>query len=157
MAFHQSDSHEQRSAEPLILAGLASELGVALAPRSLTLEGGARVDVDGVAEDGSIFVEIFAHQGRLKGGQIHKVARDALKLVTLARNRGNPRLIIAFGDQAAADRVTGKSWLAEALRTWDIEVRIVKLDDAVRDELRAAQTRQIMVNPSSDPPQTKSR
>lgn len=57
-------------------------VGVELTPRSLRLGGGARVDVDGVAPDESVFVEIFAHQGRLKGAQFHKVARDALKLIT---------------------------------------------------------------------------
>ena len=113
---HQSDSLEQRTAEPLILAGVSKLLGVELAPRSLRLDRGARVDVDGVAPDESVFVEIFAHQGRLKGGQSHKVARDAMKLITLRRSRPGSKLIIAFGDPEAATCVTGASWLAEALR-----------------------------------------
>lgn len=79
---HQGDSYEQRSAEPLIRRAVSVAVGVELAPRSLRLDGGARVDVDGVAPDESVFVEIFAHQGRLKGAQFHKVARDALKLIT---------------------------------------------------------------------------
>ena len=149
---HQSDSHEQRDAETLILAGLASELGTALTPRSLSLAEGARVDVDGVAHDESIFVEVFARQGRLKGAQFHKVARDALKLITLARDRPGARLIIAFGDETAAACVTRGSWLAEALRSWGIEVFVVDLEDAVRDGLRAAQVRQVMVNPTADAP-----
>jgi hypothetical protein len=37
---------------------------------------GASVDVDGVAEDGSVLVEVFAHQGPLKGGRRHKIATD---------------------------------------------------------------------------------
>jgi hypothetical protein len=148
---HQSDSTAQREAEPLILAGLAKELGVELVPRSLLLDGGARVDIDGVADDESVFVEIFAHQGPLKGGQFHKVARDALKLITVARSRPAARLFIAFADTEAAAGVSGRSWLAEALRTWDVEVRTVDLDDQARDRLRGAQSRQIMVNPSADP------
>jgi hypothetical protein len=149
---HQSDSDEQRRAEPLILAGVAARLGVALEPRRLNLAGGARVDVDGVAADESVLVEIFAHQGRLRGGQFHKVARDALKLITLARGRRAARLIIAFGDEEAAACVTAGSWLAEALRSWEIDVLVVDLDTAVREGLRAAQTRQVMINPTGDPP-----
>lgn len=145
---HQSDSLEQRTAEPLILAGVAKMVGVELTPRSLRLDGGARVDIDGVAPDESVFVEIFAHQGRLKGAQFHKVARDALKLITLARSRAGSKLIIAFGDPDAAACVTGASWLAEALCSWGIEVLVVGLDDAVRAGLRDAQLRQVMVNPS---------
>ena len=92
--------------------------------------------------DESVLVEVFAHQGRLKGGQIHKVARDALKLGTLARTRPESRLVVAFGDQAAADCVLGKSWLAEALRTWGIEVFVAELEPSIRDGLVAAQVRQ---------------
>jgi hypothetical protein len=145
---HQSDSLEQRTAEPLILAGVSKIVGVELAPRSLRLDGGARVDVDGVAPDESVLVEVFVHQGRLKGAQFHKVARDALKLITLGRSRVGSKLIIAFGDPDAAACVTGASWLSEALSSWEIEVLIVDLDDAVRAGLRDAQVRQVMVNPS---------
>jgi hypothetical protein len=41
---HQSDSAAQRMAEPLILAGAAKQLGVELAPATLKLDSGARVD-----------------------------------------------------------------------------------------------------------------
>lgn len=147
---HQSDSLEQRTAEPLILAGVSKIVGVDLAPRSLRLERGARADVDGAAVDESVLVEIFAHQGRLKGAQFHKVARDALKLITLGRSRPASKLLIAFGDPNAAACVTGASWLAEALATWRIDVLVVELEDAVRAGLRDAQVRQVMVNPPPD-------
>jgi hypothetical protein len=146
---HASDSREQRLAEPLILASVARELRVELAPRSLRLEHGARVDVDGVAPDESVLVEVFAHQGRLRGGQFHKVARDALKLITLKLTRPAAQLVLAFGDPDAAACVTGTSWLAEALRAWGITVLVAELDDDVRAGLSAAQARQVMVNPSS--------
>lgn len=145
---HQSDSTAQRDAEPLILSGVEARSGVKLAPRSLVLEGGARVDIDGVDDDESVFVEIFAHQGPLKGGQFHKVARDALKLITLARSRPNARLVIAFCDAEAAAGVSGRSWLSEALKAWGIEVVTVDVGDRAKSRLRAAQARQVMVNPS---------
>lgn len=123
------------------------------APATLKLAGGARVDVDGVADDRSVFVEVFAHQGRLRGGQFHKVARDALKLITLRREHPGARLIVAFGDETAAACVTGRSWLAEALRTWGVEVLVVDVGADVRAGLVAAQARQVMVNaaPSEEP------
>jgi hypothetical protein len=76
------------------------------------------------------------------------VARDALKLITLARSRPESRLIIAFGDTDAAACVSASSWLAEALRTWRIEVLVANLDADVPSGLRAAQARQVMVNPT---------
>jgi hypothetical protein len=51
---HQSDSHEQGSAEPLIRHAVSVAVDVELAPRSLRLDGGARVNVDGVAPDESV-------------------------------------------------------------------------------------------------------
>jgi hypothetical protein len=149
---HQSDSAEQRKAEPLILAGLAHELGVELKPTTLALTGGARVDVDGADAGQTTFVEVFARQGRLKGAQFHKVARDALKLITIASSRENATLAIGFGSAEAAACVTGKSWLSEALKTWGIKIIVVDLDDAVRDSVLAAQARQIMVNPERPAP-----
>lgn len=146
---HASDSHEQRLAEPLILASVGQELGVELVPRSLRLKDGARVDVDGIAPDESVLVEVYAHQGRLRGGQFHKVARDTLELITLKRTRPAAQLVLAFGDPDAAACVTGTSWLAEALRAWEVAVLIAELDDDVRAGLRAAQARQVMVNLSS--------
>jgi len=108
----------------------------------MSLKEGARVQVDGVAPDESVLVEVFAHHGPLKGGQRHKVANDALKLATLGKTRPDSRLIIAFGDAEAAKDVRGKSWLSEALRAWNVEVVVVDLDEGVRAGLRAAQVQQ---------------
>jgi hypothetical protein len=144
---HPSDSLAQRLAEPLILAGASRVLGVELASRSLRLENGARTDVDGVAPDESVLVEVFARRGRLKTGQAHKVANDALKLITLGRLRPASRLVIALGDTVAASSITGRSWLAEALQTWGVEVLVVPVDADTSARLDAAQATQKMVNP----------
>ncbi len=151
---HASDSSEQRNAEVVVLAALSAQIGVRLTPTTLRLPGGSRVDVDGVADDRSVLVEVFAHQGRLKGGQVHKVARDALKLITVARDLPGPpaRLIIAFADANAASMVSGKSWLAEALKTWGVEIFIAELPEELKASLTAAQLRQIMVNPPDNDP-----
>lgn len=146
---HASDSSEQRSAEEVVLSALSAQIGVPLTPTTLWLPGGSRVDLDGVADDRSVLVEVFAHQGRMKGGQVHKVARDALKLITVARDvpGPRPRLIIAFADVDAAAGVSGKSWLAESLKTWGVEVFIAELPENLKTRLAATQIRQVMVNP----------
>ncbi len=78
-AGQQSDSREQRAAEPLILRRVAEHLDRPLTPQTVKLASGAKVQVDGVAGDMSAFVEIFARHGALKGGQQKKVSHDALK------------------------------------------------------------------------------
>ena len=144
-----SDSTAQRRAGGLILEAVAREVGVSLRPQRLELVSGAVVDVDGVAEDESVLVEIFAHQGQLKGGQRHKIAGDALKLITIARERTPPpTLILAFGDPDIVRFFGGRSWLAAAINAWGIKVVVAELDVTARDEIRVAQARQVMVNPS---------
>jgi hypothetical protein len=152
MGARQSDSSEQRAAEEMIRAQVAAYLGKELTPATLKLERGAAVQVDGADEDESAFVEIFAHQGGLKGGQRHKVATDALKLITIARTRPNADLVIAFADEKAASYSTNGTWLSEALATWGIKVLVVQLDEGARDGIRAAQVRQRMVNPEAPAP-----
>jgi hypothetical protein len=149
---HQSDSAEQRDAEKLIREAVAAHLGTPLEEATIALERGARTVVDGVAADRSAFVEIFARQGALKGAQKHKVATDALKLVTIRRSWPTARLVIAFADETAANYATTGTWMAEALAAWDVEVFVAEIDDAVRDGIRAAQIRQKMVNPEATPP-----
>jgi len=42
--------------------------------------------------------------------------------------------------------------VAQALKTWGVEVLVVELDQAIRDGVRNAQVRQMMVNPAVAPP-----
>jgi len=147
MPEHLSDSAIQREAEPLILAEVSTIVGKDLAPRTLCLENGARVQVDGADANESVLVEIFAHQGPLKGGQKKKVSQDALKLITLRRNRPEAQLILAFADEQAAAYANTGTWVSAALAAWDVRVLVVELDPATRDGIRSAQLRQKMVNP----------
>ena len=151
---HASNSSEQDSAEAIVLAALSAEIGVPLAPATLWLPGGSRVDVDGVADDRSVLVEVFAHQGILKGGQVRKVAQDALKLITIAQHMPDPRprLILAFADAAATTKISGRSWLAESLETWGVELFVADLPAELKAGLAAAQVRQVMVNPANPEP-----
>jgi hypothetical protein len=151
---HRSDSAIQREAEPLILAGVSTIVGKELAPRTLCLESGAPVEVDGADANESVLVEIFAHQGPLKGGQKKKVSQDALKLITLRRNRPQAQLILAFADEQAAVYAKTGTWVSAALAAWDVRVIVVELDPTTRDGIRSAQLRQQMVNPPPLPAET---
>src|SRR4051812_30238905 len=71
------DASVQRTADVEIRGDIERQLGVELTPKRLRLSGGASVAVDGVSQDQTVFLEIFAHQGTFKGGQAHKVATDA--------------------------------------------------------------------------------
>lgn len=148
---HPSRSQEQLDAEELVLVTLGKQLRTPIEPSRVDLPGGSHVHVDGVSEHPTIFVEVFAHQGALKGGQRHKVAGDILKLATLGNTHPDARLVLAFADDIAATSVRNKGWLAEAVSMWGIEVVVVDLPSEVREGLSAAQLRQVMINPEAPP------
>lgn len=125
-----------------MIAAVAKAIGIPLTKKVVPLEGGARPEVDGVSADGRVLVEAFAHHGKMIGGQLRKVSEDAFKLVTLAKGREGMRLIVAFADDAAAKSFMGRSWKAEVLRSWGVEVLVVELQGDVRDGIREAQVRQ---------------
>jgi hypothetical protein len=143
---HASDSSVQTRAEAVIRDLLAQELGVTLEPTPLKLEGGPTVKVDAAAPDNTVIAEIFARQGQLKGGQQKKVAIDALKLITLRRVHQDARLILAFADEAASRYATAGGWVAQALREWNVEVKVRDIPGELRAEILAAQSTQKMVN-----------
>lgn len=141
---HQSDSSVQRDAEALVLAGVSSQLGIPLNQKVRIDLDAAKVEVDGASADESLFVEVFARIGRLKGGQLHKVSTDTLKLVALSETRPEARLVLAFADQDAADSVVG--WRAAVLERRGIEKVVVSLSDQERATILVAQERQKMTN-----------
>lgn len=142
-----SDSEVQRKAEAVIRDRLAERLQVPLEPRVIELAAGAPVHVDAVSSDGKVVAEIFARQGELKGGQQKKVAIDTLKLITIRREQPDIKLVIAFADEDASQYATGGGWVAQALRTWGVDVEVVEIPQDLRDEILAAQNNQRMVNP----------
>jgi hypothetical protein len=147
---HQSDSSEQRAAERHIISALASELGVSLEPGSITLnESQARLELDGLNREHGVLCEVYAHIGRLRGGQVHKVARDVLKLMAAELQLGRAcRKILCFADEVAADAVRNKSWLAAVRSALGIQVRVVPLPPGLHSAVVKAQKRQVMINPA---------
>jgi hypothetical protein len=137
------DSREQRDAEAVMVALLADELGVPLAPRRIDLADGRRVEIDAATEDLSVLAEAWAHQGAPKAAQRNKVVTDAFKLAFVAHVLANtPRLILLLSDEAAAAPFRGKSWYAGALAEFRVEIVVVELPGETRDAIRAAQNRQ---------------
>ena len=141
-ARHGSDSGTQRAAEPMMLELLGADLGCRLVGKEI---GG--MNIDGVSRSPPILAEAWAHVGKPRGGQYHKVMNDAFKLLyarSMLNRQGcrQPRLILAFADSQAAAPFRGQGWRAQALTAADIEVRVVDLPEGVREDIRRAQKAQ---------------
>lgn len=147
MTPHQSDSSVQREAEAAIIDALAANLGVALVGGgTVPLEGGVHISLDARSEDGTVAVEAYARQGRLKGGQLKKIAQDVLKLALLRREPGytDVRPIIVFASEEARSSISG--WVKHAAGAFGVELHVVDIDPALRAAIVATQLRQKMVN-----------
>lgn len=123
-ARHASDSSGQRAIEADVLVALSNELGVSVtstAPPQLSM-----LKLDGYADAAiPVLIEVFAHVGRSKGGQRHKIAHDMTKLLLAERLLGVPcRKVIAVIDEAAIAHLRG-GWNREFANSFGIELRVV--------------------------------
>lgn len=144
---HPSDSREQRAAEGVLLEGVSQLLGTQLRPEKILLRSGVAADVDGFNRDARLMCEVYAHVGDLKGAQVHKVAKDILKMITLERELGGEwRKILCLADESAARKLRGRSWLALACETFNVQVAVVQLSPDLQSMVLAAQQRQVMTN-----------
>lgn len=149
LAPHVSDSAEQRIAESYALEAVGKKLGVELIARKLQLPDGSCVEIDGGADGPPpVLAEVYAHQGRLKGSQPHKLLADAFKLVAarkLVFPCGHARVLVVLTDDDAA-RGLRSGWRKAALAAMEVEVLVVSLPPEVAASVRAAQKRQEMKN-----------
>ena len=145
---HQSDSAVQQDAERAIITALAEQLGIhrELRPQKVSAPGGSFVQLDACTEDGGVLVEAYARQGKLKGAQIKKISQDILKLALLKTDPAlaDSRALIAFASDEARGSIGG--WIRAAAEQFGVELVVVEIPEDVRDKIRAAQSRQLMVN-----------
>lgn len=137
---HGSRSDEQQKAEPVILAALSARLCKRLDPARIEIGDGASVEPDGVDADRSVFVEVYARQGKLVGGQLKKVAQDILKFSILRRDFPDADLVLAFASIEAMDSIRG--WLRVAAERHRIRFEHVPLPEDLVVGILAAQDRQ---------------
>ena len=144
MSSHKSDSTEQKTAESHLLRAIEEKLGLHFVVGE-TL--GIGVQPDGIDPKNKVVVEAYARIGELKGAQLNKVKADILKLAYIDKKLGSGwRKIRCFGSAEAAAFLLGSSWAAEAARIFGVEVHVEPLSNEQATLVKAAQTRQRMVN-----------
>ena len=147
----KSNSDEQQYAENIIFGVLEKTLGITLTknPRIYFNENTkVHIQPDFYSEEESIVGEIFSHIGKYKGSQPRKIANDILKMVLLdkAKNKTHKKLFVVCRDEEKNVLKNSASWLSECIRQFDVEVIKVDIPDIVKEQVLAAQKRQIMIN-----------
>lgn len=143
LAGEPGDSPEQREAQTVMIRLLSKRLGIDLQPEEVKLPAGGWLQLDGYSEQPRVACEAWAHQGEVKSAQKDKVTKDILKLMFVRGLFGTgTKLILLFGDEAAAKFLRGRSWRAQAMRALGVEIEVVSLPSELREKVVRAQQRQ---------------
>lgn len=144
----KSKSDEQQKAENIIGNRVEEYLACPLKRNErVVLTEGVHIVPDLYSEKERIVGEIFAHIGSLKVGQQHKISQDILKMLLLEKVKGiKYRKMLVIVDDKIEEYLKGKSFIAESIRQFGIEIKRIDLLDETYNEIVNAQKRQVMTN-----------
>lgn len=145
---HLSDSDVQCNIEKYIFDKIKKKLlcenlqsNVML---TLSEENDIRICPDFYSEKDHIIGEIHTHLGRLKPAQLHKIEGDILKMLLFEKGQKGVKYtkMIVVCDMQEYMQLQGKSFVAEAIRQFDIRLKyvplnkeqIVQLQDAMENQ-----------------------
>lgn len=144
----KSNSEEQRSIENYVIREIERILGCPLERNvSAQLTDDIYINPDFYSNDHTIVGEIYAHVGALKVGQKRKISQDILKLLLLDKSKDvSYRKIITVVDDTVEKYLKGKSFIAESIRQFGIEIIRINLPDELYCTIQNAQLRQNLIN-----------
>ena len=144
----KSKSDEQQKAEITIGDRVEEYVACPLKRNErVVLTGGVHIVPDLYSEKHRIVGEIFAHIGSLTVGQQHKISQDILKMLLLENTKGvKYRKMIIIVDEKIEEYLKGKSFIAESIRQFGIEIKKIDLSAEEYEKIINAQRRQVMVN-----------
>lgn len=143
-----SDSKVQREAEEIIFENLKSKL------KCDDLQSNVRILIsksnniwicpDFYSEEKYIIGEIHIHLGKLKSAQLHKIEGDILKMLLFEKchNGERYRKMIVVCDIEEYNQLMGNSFVAEAIRQFDIELYYVSLEQTQINKIQQAMQEQ---------------
>jgi hypothetical protein len=127
------------SIEHAMLRAVGDRLSVELAPRTLMVGDGLRVEVEGTDTAGSVLVQLVPSGGAPKSHHRNKAMADMFKLVWMQRALpSHPRLVLCISEPLARF-FSPASWPSTAARDLDIEVYLYS--DGVAIDLPGASAR----------------
>ena len=150
-----SDSSVQRNIEAYIFDEICKQC------EGFTLKSNVKLPLDDdcktyicpdfFSEENHIIGEIHTHIGRLKSSQADKIAGDVLKMILFEKLSGTSyRKYIVVCDEVEMEQLKGDSFLAKAIREYNIEIVYIGLPDDLLESLKKTVKKQNVMNDSSD-------
>lgn len=142
-----SNSTEQQMAERILFEKVRQWLNQDIRANEKIPIGATFMQPDFYSRENAIIGEIFSHIGKPKKAQDNKIANDILKMLLLEKlEHKTYRKIIVVCDEEERMHLEGSSVLSECIYQFGIEIKLIEIDDNLRNMLIAAQKRQRMVN-----------
>lgn len=142
-----SNSTEQQMAERILFEKVRQWLNQDIKANEKIPIGATFMQPDFYSRENAIIGEIFSHIGKPKKAQDNKIANDILKMLLLEKlEHKTYRKIIVVCDEEERMHLEGSSVLSECIHQFGIEIKLIEIDDDLRNILISAQKRQRMVN-----------
>lgn len=148
-----SRSDTQSEAETYVLVQLSQRFGLQLVSGKVDT-GRSFVQLDGLAIDRersiAVAVEVFAHVGRVKAAQRHKVHADVFKLalvrsLLLDQGIADVTAVFAFTCLECARSLTGRTWIADAASRYGVQSVSMEIPTELTSKILEAQARQNLI------------
>ena len=145
---HLSDSDVQCNIEKYIFDEIKKKLLCENLQSNVTLilveENDIRICPDFYSEKDHIIGEIHTHLGRLKPAQLHKIEGDILKMLLFEKGQKGVKYtkMIVVCDTQEYEQLKGKSFVAEAIRQFDIKLEYISLNKEQSVQLQNAMENQ---------------
>jgi hypothetical protein len=149
-----SRSTAQQEIEAVILSRLSLVVEMPLQGAKLKT-GRSHIALDGLGseqhEKSFVIVEIFAHVGRVKAAQRHKVQADLFKLslakaILLSQGVTLVRAIFVMVCEDCAKSCFGNTWISDAADAHGIEHLVLNIGPEEREALVSAQAKQNLMH-----------
>lgn len=142
-----SRSDVQLGLENYIMEMMQKKLGISVLEKNpyLMLDEDSKTSIcpDFFSESERIIGEIHAHEGRLKPAQKNKIASDVLKMILYEKVRDcNFSKFIVVCDKEEYEQLSGASYLAEAIRKYEIKLLYVDIPVEYRKQLQDTMKKQ---------------
>ena len=114
---------------------------------SLDNDGKSYICPDFYSESEKIIGEIHSHEGRLKSAQMDKIASDVLKMILYDKISGCVYTkYIVVCDKEEYKQLQGHSYLAEAIKRYEIKLLYIKLTEELNKMLKDAMNKQNLID-----------
>lgn len=144
---HPSNSYVQIEIEKSVVTRLEEKYKCNFQKKTENL----KFEFDFYNEDERIIGEVYSGIDKLSPASKKKVIADCFKLITAEQMLGGKwKKQIVFVDESIKKKFEGKSWIAEAIKLFEIELKVIEISEQDKNKLQKVKEKQQIGNKLKD-------